>query len=197
MAVLLTTLILRRYIRLPRGMKLPKLPRVDLFPGTDQDPVILLITGLALLYVGTGGWTEQRWREALAAAAPPISILLGYRVGYNTLNPKLHVEEIMGLRADSIAGRVVRGVVSGAAEAVTDHAAAAVRGKLSDGEVEAKVRAQFMQPPVPDPREAAPAAPVVELPDGWRIDDRGRFRDTSGRVASDKRRLRALRKSVS
>jgi hypothetical protein len=77
-------------------------PRLDLIPGTDQDFPILLIVLIALLYVGTGGWHRERWKDALSVAGPAIGTLMygkkkgeecGWEKGYNTYNPALRETE--------------------------------------------------------------------------------------------------------
>ena len=71
------------------------------------DQLVLLGIGiLALIYVGTGprAWAEDRWATAAGAAAGAIGMLKsgqligrkeGWDEGYNTLNPSLHVEDII------------------------------------------------------------------------------------------------------
>lgn len=132
----------------------------NLIPG-DHDGLVLAIVGMALAYVGSGGWTEQRWREAVATAGPPVAALVGYRRGYNTLNPALHVDEIVKAAAvpaaKGLTGRLV------------DHAV----DRLAD---------------VIDPRgifSAQDPVPPIELPPGWSRDEHGHLRDDHGRYASE------------
>jgi hypothetical protein len=124
-------------------MKLPKLPKLDLFPGTDQDGVIVLIIALALGFVASQGWRESAWVQAAGTAGPAAGGVIygkrkgekeGWEKGFNTLNPALHVDEILSLQqsgfrgdgpdepglVEQMAGRVVQGVAAGVAEQVVD-----------------------------------------------------------------------------
>ena len=190
-------------------MKIPKLPKIDLIPGTDFDGLVVGIVGLALLYVGTGGWVEQRGKEAAATAGPAAGTLIwgkrkgekeGFEKGYRTFNPELHVDEIIQARqGPGIAGRLADGVVNGVADAVVERAADTALDQLAGiwpGSDDKKHKKEPRKPPKidlqqqADPRDARP----VKLPDGWHFDHDGRVRDKRGRFASEERRRRALRK---
>lgn len=186
-------------------MKLPRLPKIDLIPGTDFDGLILGIVGLALLYVASGGWVEQRWKEAAATAGPAAGTLIwgkrkgerdGFEKGYRTFNPELHVDEIIQARDRSIAGQLADGVVNGVAGALVERATDTALDQLQgiwpgsdDNEKPRKPPKLELQQPV-DPREPK----RVKLPDGWHFDEHGRVRDRRGRFASEERRQRMLRK---
>lgn len=188
-------------------------PRFDFIPGTDQDVVIVLIIGLAMAYIATGRWAAERWREAAGVAGPAAGGILygkkkgekdGWERGYNTLNPELHVDEIIARRSGvggQIASTVAQGVVAGVAGAAVDHAVGFAVDRFTEqlpqwpGSTE-PAPPPVMPPPLQlqqqvDPREAKPPGPM--LPKGWRVDSRGRFRDRRGRIASDTRRIETLK----
>lgn len=139
-------------------MKLPtKLP--DLLPG-EFDGLVIGIVGMALAYVGSQGFSRQAWKDAAMTAGPPAAALMGFRKGYNTLNPSLHVDEIV--------------------KAAAVPAAQDLTGRLVD-------RAVDRLADVIDPRGIFTAQdPAPEhLPPGWSRDEHGHLRDDAGRYASE------------
>lgn len=117
-----------------------KLSKIDVIPGTDQDLLILAIVAAAGIYIATGGGANERWKQATQTGGPAAAALYygkrktqkaaqkGFEEGFNTLNPELHVEELMGLNqsgfrgngqpdAPGLAKRVASGVASGVATA--------------------------------------------------------------------------------
>jgi len=185
--------------------------------GGPDNLILLAISGLALIYVTTGkdAWSDQKWARAAGAASGAVGLLKsgkligrqeGWDEGYNTLNPALHVEEIVRFGAPP----VVSGVINAGADRVASLAVEQLQGiwpgedetpkpRLSGDETEQLLRESFTEAidagevsrVTPDPRDQRQKHP--RLPSGWRIDSKGRFRDSSDRVASDERRRRTLR----
>jgi hypothetical protein len=173
--------------------------------GGPDNLILLAISGLALVYVTTGkdAWSDQKWARAAGAASGAVGLLKsgkligrqeGWDEGYNTLNPALHVEEIVRFGAPP----VVSGVINAGADRVASLAVEQLQG-IWPGEDETgpdvgQVRADLAKAHrklVAEGKMEPLAGP--ELPSGWRIDSKGRFRDQQGRIASDERRRRTLR----
>jgi hypothetical protein len=134
-----------------------KLPKVDIFPGREDDLLLIVIGAIALGYVATGvnAWAEDKWTRAAGGTTGALAFLKtgklagkrkghqeGWDQGFNTLNPALHLDELVsfdggrggqqfdsGFRggrpdapnmaqrmAGAVAGRVVQGVAQGVAE---------------------------------------------------------------------------------
>jgi hypothetical protein len=157
--------------------------------GGPDNLILLAIGGMAMVYVATGegAWSDKKWGRAVGAASSAVGLLKsgkligkkeGWDEGYNTLNPALHVEEIVRYQGPSVAGIVASEVASGVVEK-----ALTMPGLPRSGPKDNKRHEERSEP-------KAKAEP--KLPDGWRIDERGRFRDRGGRVASDERRIKAL-----
>jgi hypothetical protein len=185
--------------------------RFDFIPGTDQEPLILLILALAIGFVASQGWRESAWAQAAATAGPAAGGVIygkkkgerqgfeegedrGFERGYWTPNPAITPEERGGGIVARVADNMAQGVVSGVTGAVADRAAdmavEQLQGIWPSGEDDQPAPSPELQQQH-DPREVRRAKP--KLPDGWRIDGRGRIRDNHGRIASDERRRRSLR----
>ena len=185
------------------------------FKSAPDQLVLVGIGLLALIYVGTGpkAWAEERWATAAGAAAGAIGMLKsgqligrkeGWDEGYNTLNPKLHVADIIAYTGPAAEPEPAP---EPAPELDAWDRLAATKDWLGDW-----YSTSDPQQPDPDPRGALgsepqqpasrveslgfpiqqPAPHPSPLPRGWWIDDRGRFRDRSNRIASDERRLSTL-----
>ena len=159
------------------------------FKSAPDQLVLVGIGLLALVYVGTGpkAWREERWATAAGAAAGAVGMLKsgqligrkeGWDEGYNTLNPNLHVADII-----AYTGPDAEPVPFPEAEIQQPDP----RGTLGFEIQQPAPRVESLGFPI---RQSAlrPAS----LPRNWWIDDRGRFRDGSNRIASDERRLATL-----
>jgi hypothetical protein len=140
------------------------------------DQAILGGIGLiALVYVGTGptAWSEGKWQNAVSGAMGAVAALKagqligrkeGWDDGYNTLNPALRVEEMAAFTLPPAPVQITPFLI------------------------DAQQR---------DPRGAAASliddsTPAPVLPAGWTIDERGRYRDVNGRIASEARMIYTL-----
>lgn len=171
-----------------------KLRKFDLIPGTDFDGLIIGIVGLALLYVGTGGWVADRWKEAASTAGPAAAGLIfgkrkgekeGFEHGYNTYNPRLHIDELLGGRgvADAVGGAVAGAVADQVADAAIDH----IAGALPDfGDVDPIDPRSAFTGKQDKGREKRKQRGKDELPPGWHRDEAGHLRDEHGRYASNR-----------
>lgn len=164
-------------------MKLPRLPKIDIIPGTNDGMVIVIVV-LAAAYVGTGGWSEKRWKEAVATAGPVVGALIGYRRGFNTYNPALHVDELVKAAAPR-AGDAVEGLVGDRIDNPTARRMIApLAGELAEMAAD---RAIDKVRDVIDPRGIFAVGEVdeLQLPPGWSRDENGHIRDEHGRYASE------------
>lgn len=158
----------------------------DVIPG-DRDALVLGVVAVSLLYVGTGGWSDKRWQQALTVGGPAVAWLTGYKRGFNTYNPALHVDELVKAAApragdaieDLVGDRIDNPTVSRLIAPLAGELAGAATGRAID-----ELRAL-----VGDPRgifavgEAA-GSPLT-LPPGWHRDEHGHLRDEHGRYASE------------
>jgi hypothetical protein len=164
--------------------------------GGPDNLLLIGIAGLAMVYVATGpnAWAEEKWGRGASAAAGAAGLVKsgkligkkeGWEEGYGTFNPKLHLDEIVRYQgpARSIANTVAHGVADAAVSRGVDLALS----KLPQWPAPEPPPLQLQQPAAAAVKPAGPP-----LPKGWRVDGRGRFRDQSGRVASDERRMKAL-----
>ena len=148
--------------------------KIDLFPGREDDALLLLLGALAVLYVGTGEgrWGEAKWQRAGGGLAAALALTkvgkmsgeqAGFDKGFTTYNPDLHVDELvakaLGKRSDTALGGAVRGLA---------------RGAVGYGLDQLQER---IAPPV--------AATTEQLPPGWTRDETGALRDEHGRYASE------------
>jgi hypothetical protein len=166
------------------------------FGGADN-LLIIIVGGVALLYVATGAnaWAEEKWGRGAGAASGAAGLLKsgklvgkkeGWEEGFNTYNPKLHVADVIGYQGpgSGIAGGIAQGVTAGVATAVVSQGVDYAMSRLPQWPSDEQI------PPPP----SAPEPQQPSLPEGWRIDGQGRFRDETGRVASNDRRRDALRR---
>lgn len=180
------------------AFRLPRLPRIDLIPGTDYDALIVTITTLALVYVASGNWSEERWVKAVGTAGPVNGALIfgkrkeqlarreSFDEGLWTPNPQIHMDEILEGAVQRAIASVTTGVADVAVDHVaglaTDHAVGLVTDALAgDGGREPEKRRDEAKPK----RGEGKARPRREkLPPGWRRDAAGRLRDEHGRYVS-------------
>lgn len=167
----------------PDAVKLPRLAKIDLIPGSN-DGLVIVIVALAVAYVGSGGWTEKRWKEAVATAGPVVGALIGYRRGFNTYNPALHVDELVKAAAPQ-AGAAVEQVVN---DRIGDPMARQILAPVA-GELAERLADQAISKArdVIDPRGIFSVGEdqALSLPPGWSRDEHGHLRDEHGRYASE------------
>lgn len=153
--------------------------KLDLFPGREDDLLLVILGALAVLYVGTGEgrWSEAKWQRAGGGLAAALALTKvgkmsgeheGFAKGFTTYNPELHVDELitkaLGDRSDTAIG----GVVRGAARGVVGYGVDRLQDRLM------------------------PPAAAEQLPPGWTRDETGALRDEHGRYASEDAAARAL-----
>lgn len=173
------------------------------FKSAPDQLVLVGIGLLALVYVGTGpkAWREERWATAAGAAAGAVGMLKsgqligrkeGWDEGYNTLNPNLHVADII-----AYTGPDAEPVPFPEAEIQQPDPRGTLGFEIQQPDL--RVDSLGFEIQQPAPRVESLGFPIrqsalrpASLPRNWWIDDRGRFRDGSNRIASDERRLATL-----
>lgn len=98
--------------------------KIDLIPGTDQDNAIIAVIAACGIYIAMQGGADRAWREAVSVGGPTITALYygkkheeaakekakkeGWEEGFNTLNPRLRTEEVVGNIASTIGVTVAK-----------------------------------------------------------------------------------------
>ena len=173
-----------------------KIPKIDIFPGREDDALIIALAAGALLYIGTGvnAWAEEKWARAGGGVGSGAALLKigktagrkdGFEDGYWTENPKLRRG---GDGAAGFGAAVAGGVASAAANRAID--AAAERFFSTPEPPPAPLPVAPLPAPAPKPEPAA----SHPLPDGWWLDGKGRYRDKNNRIANDRRRVATLKR---
>lgn len=163
-----------------------KPPKIDLIPGTDQDLLILGVIAAAGAYIWLGNGAPERWKEAVGYGGPPAAALMygkkktektakeaeerGFGKGFNTYNPKLHIDELVQVSQSPVgqavmgaAGTVATGVAGGVVASVTDHAIERLLGRPDEAPLSRFTEGEATGQPDPPPR----AAPVAVTEDDF------------------------------
>jgi hypothetical protein len=171
------------------------------FDITDPNTAVAAIVVLCMVYIGSQRWAKSAWAEAAGTGGTAaIGIIAGkwkgkregfeegeedgFNRGYWTPNPGITTEQRIGI-TQSVASAVLDRGVDYALDKLP-------RWPTSEPAAPSAPPALQLQQQASDPRDAKPVGP--RLPQGWRIDGKGRFRDENKRIASDDRRREALRK---
>lgn len=98
--------------------------KFDLIPGTNQDNLIIGVVLACGVYITMQGGKAEAWREAVSTGGPAVAALYygkkheeavkeeakkqGWEEGFNTLNPRLRTEEVVGNIASTIGVTVAK-----------------------------------------------------------------------------------------